>query len=154
NSPQTAVEMGSSSAAAAGASAMIPDAVQRVAQKEAMRQASAILNEALRFSIVTMGTLEDVVRGMAGLPGRKLCLVVSNGFLDGSGSRETRNVDLRRVLDAATRSGTVVYSLDSRGLATGTDASAAGPVVTPGLQSRVDRDSQQLLRETLETLAA
>lgn len=153
DNPQVQVEARGSSGSAAGASAMIQDAVERVAQKEVQRQASAILNEALRFSAVTLATIEDVVRGLAGLPGRKLCLVVSDGFLDGGGSRDTRSVDLRRVLDAATRSGTVVYTLDSRALATGADASAAGLAVTPGLQSRVDREVHQLLRDTLDTLA-
>ena len=56
--------------------------------------------------------LEDVVRGLAPHPGRKVCILVSDGFLDGSGTRDERAVDLRRVIDAATRSGTVVYTLD------------------------------------------
>jgi len=95
------------------------------------------------------------VRGMSRLPGRKLCLLVSDGFLDGSGTRESRSIDLRRVLDAATRSGTVVYSLDTRGLVTGSaDAGTVGTSsVMPGLQSRVDRQVEELLRDTLTTLA-
>lgn len=68
--------------------------------------------------------------------------------------RESRSIDLRRVLDAATRSGTVVYTLDSRGLMTGSDAGTTGSsAVLPGLQSRVDRQVEELLRDTLTTLA-
>src|SRR6185503_14923578 len=62
-------------------------------------------------------------------------------------------VDLRRVLDAATRSGTVVYALDSRGLLTGSDASAATVGASPGVQARVARAAEQIKRDTLTTLA-
>jgi hypothetical protein len=87
------------------------------------------------------------------MPGRKLCLVVSDGFLDGAGSRDSRSLDLRRVLDAATRSGTVVYALDSRGLLTGADASTAAVGASPGVQARVERAAEQIKRDTLTTLS-
>ena len=157
NSPQAAVEAGpagqSAAGAAAGATGVTRDAVEKVAQREVERQAVQLLNEALRYSNVTLNTLEDVVRSFARMPGRKLCLVVSDGFLDGAGSRESRAIDLRRVLDAATRSGTVVYALDSRGLLTGSDASAATVGASPGVQARVDRAADQIKRDTLITLA-
>ena len=159
NSPQAAVEGGggpgaqSAAGAAAGAAGATRDAVEKVAQREIERQAVQLLNEALRYSNATLNTLEDVVRSFAPMPGRKLCLVVSDGFLDGAGSRESRAIDLRRVLDAATRSGTVVYALDSRGLLTGADASTAAVGASPGVQARVERAAEQIKRDTLTTLA-
>ncbi|HEY8148988.1 MAG TPA: VWA domain-containing protein, partial [Vicinamibacteria bacterium] len=159
NSPQAAVEGGggpgaqSAAGAAAGAAGATRDAVEKVAQREVERQAVQLLNEALRYSNATLNTLEDVVRSFARMPGRKLCLVVSDGFLDGAGSRESRAIDLRRVLDAATRSGTVVYALDSRGLVTGADASTAAAGAAPGVQARVERAAEQIKRDTLTTLA-
>jgi VWFA-related protein len=160
NSPQVAVEAGpagqssaGAAAAAAAAGGSTRDAVEKVAQREVERQATQLLNEALRYSLATLNTLEDVVRSFARMPGRKLCLVVSDGFLDGSGSRESRSLDLRRVLDAATRSGMVVYALDSRGLLTGADASAAAVGASPGVQARVERAAEQIKRDTLTTLA-
>ncbi|HEU0107824.1 MAG TPA: VWA domain-containing protein [Vicinamibacteria bacterium] len=160
NSPQVAVEGGpgaqsaqGAAAAAAGAAGTTRDAVEKVAQREVERQATQLLNEALRYSLATLNILEDVVRSFARMPGRKLCLVVSDGFLDGSGSRESRSLDLRRVLDAATRSGTVVYALDSRGLLTGADASVASVGASPGVQARVERAAEQIKRDTLTTLA-
>ena len=157
NSPQVAVEAGpagqSAAGAAAGATGVTRDAVEKVAQREVERQAVQLLNEALRYSIATLNILEDVVRSFARMPGRKLALVVSDGFLDGAGSRESRAIDLRRVLDAATRSGTVVYALDSRGLLTGSDASTATVGASPGVQARVDRAADQIKRDTLTTLA-
>jgi VWFA-related protein len=156
NSLRASVEAGpagQSGGGTAAASGATNDAAEKLAQREVERQATQILNEALRFSSATMNTLEDVVRGFARLPGRKLALIVSDGFLDGAGSRESRAVDLRRVLDAATRSGTVVYALDSRGLLTGADASAATTGASPGLQARVARAAEQIKRDTLTTLS-
>src|SRR5205814_963202 len=100
-----------------------------VAQREVERQAVQVLNEALRYSQATINILEDVVRSLSRVPGRKLCLIVSDGFLDGSGSRESRAVDLRRVLDAALRSGTAVYAL---GLLRGGREQAGGAVHAGG----------------------
>ena len=95
-------------------------------------------------------------RGLAPLPGRKLCLLVSDGFLVGTGTSEERTRDLRAIIDAATRSGTVVYAIDSHGLVgSGGDASTAQVVASaPGLQTTVDRQTVQLFRMTLESVSA
>ena len=88
------------------------------------------------------------------LPGRKLCLLVSDGFLVGKGTSEERTGLLRQVTDAATRSGAVVYALDARGLApAGADASVGGPVSDPGLRERVAKLAKEESRETLQRLA-
>lgn len=128
---------------------------ERWAEREVERQARALLAEALRFSVGTLRVVEDAVRGLASLPGRKLCLLASEGFLVGTGTGEERRHDLERVIDAATRSGAVVYALDGRGLVTAaTDASAAALDVPPGLPARVERQGEQLLRATLDTVAS
>lgn len=150
-SPQAAVA-GPGSSAASGISG-IAEAKSGAAERDAERQARIILGEALNFSASTLSVLEGVMRGLGRMPGRKLCLLVSDGFLDGAGTRLDRAVDLRRIIDAATRTGAVVYSLDSRGLMSGTDASFAGVNVAPGLQARVDRQAHELVRTTLTTLA-
>jgi VWFA-related protein len=152
-SPRAALSEAGAGPAAAGAS-IAATAQERAAEQEAQRQARGILSEALRFSVVTLSALDDVVRSLASLPGRKLCLLVSDGFLYGAGTSEERTRELRRVIDAATRSGAVVYSLDPRGLATGgTDASVAGAAAPAGLRERVERQSVQLHHETLMALA-
>jgi len=149
-SPRTAIE-GTGGAIPAGSN---PE--EAAAEKEAERQARAILNEALRFSAATLHTLEDVQRGLAPLPGRKLCLLVSDGFLVGTGTSEERTKDLRAIIDAATRSGTVIYAIDSHGLVgSGGDASTAQVVASaPGLETSVDRTTLQLFRMTLESVSA
>ena len=153
--PRSAAEgtPGAAAAGAAGAAAGDPEAQQRAAEQEAERQARGVLAEALRFSRATLGTIDDVLRGLAPKPGRKLCLLVSDGFLVGAGTSEERTRELLEIVDAATRAGAVVYSLDSRGLTTtGGDASTAGSV-EPGLRARVDRQAELRMRTTLETVA-
>jgi VWFA-related protein len=146
--PQAAVEAGAGFASAG----TNPEEV--AAAKEAQRQARGVLNEALRFSSITLGRIDDVLRSLASLPGRKICLLVSDGFLVGMATSEERTRDLRRIIDAATRSGAVVYSLDARGLvSTVTDAGTGGGVQQAGLQERVSRLAEQEFRETLQVLA-
>ncbi len=147
--PRAAVE------ATGGASpAGILDPQERAAAEEVKRQARAILDEALRFSAVTLGRLDDVLRGLAPLPGRKLCLFVSDGFLVGMGTSDEQTRHLRQVIDAATRSGAVVYSLDTRGLvSTVSEASTAAVPAPPGLQDKVARLTEQEFQQTLLGLA-
>jgi VWFA-related protein len=153
---------GSLQAAAAvgqAAPAQAANAEEAVAMEQAKRDARGILNEALRFSAATLHTIEDVMRALAPVPGRKLCLLVSDGFLVGTGTSEERTRDLRAIIDAATRSGTVVYSIDSHGLVgMSGDASAASSTQAvasaPGLETSVDRTALQLFRMTLESVSA
>ena len=127
---------------------------QRTAGNEVQRQARAILTESLRISTATLSTLADVLRSMAPRTGRKICLLVSDGFQVGTGTSEDRRADLRRIIDASLRSGSVVYALTSTGLTTGiADASMPALNTPPGLDAQVDRRGEMILRETLERVA-
>jgi VWFA-related protein len=130
------------------------DPGEKAAARESQREATAVLSGALRFSEMTLVTVDAVLRGLSSLPGRKLCLLVSDGFLVGKGTSEERTVLLRQVSDAATRSGAVVYALDARGLTPGgADASVSGAVADPGLRERVAKLEKEESRETLQRLA-
>jgi VWFA-related protein len=130
------------------------DPAEKAAARESQREAIAVLTGALRFSEMTLLTVDGVLRGLSSLDGRKLCLLVSDGFLVGKGTSEERTSLLRQVTDAATRSGAVVYALDARGLTPGgADASVAGPVMDPGLRERVSKLEKEESRETLARLA-
>jgi VWFA-related protein len=156
-SPRAATQAGEAAIAGAGGGAASASAeqVEAIAEREAERQARAVLNDALRFSAASLHAIEDVLRSLAPLPGRKLVLLVSDGFLIGTGTSEERTRDLRAIVDAATRSGAVVYAVDSRGLqASVNDAAAAGSASPAGLQTSVDRSAAQLFRITLETISA
>jgi VWFA-related protein len=78
---------------------------------------------ALRNSMAaagSLGALNLVIQGARNLPGRKAVIFVSEGFeLFKALEPETRvRIALDRVVDQATRSGVVIYSLDARGLQT------------------------------------
>jgi hypothetical protein len=127
---------------------------QRTAENEVQRQARSILAESLRISSATLSTLADVLRSMAPRTGRKICLLVSDGFQVGTGTSEDRRADLRRIIDASLRSGSVVYALTSTGLTTGmADASMPALDTPPGLASQVDRHGELIVRETLSRVA-
>jgi VWFA-related protein len=125
------------------------------AEDEAQRQARGVLVDSLRYSVASLSAVADVIRGLSARPGRKLCLLVSDGFLVGRGTSEERTRDLLRVTDAATRSGAVVYTLDTRGLLSGgIDASVAGSGVQQEFKAGIEAQSSQLFRTTLREIAA
>jgi VWFA-related protein len=129
------------------------DPGEKAAAREAQREARGVLAGALRFSQISLITVDEVLRGLVSLPGRKLCLLVSDGFLIGKGTSEEQTQLLRQVTDAATRSGAVIYALDAHGLTpTAADASVFGPVTDPGLRERVVRLARQESRATLQRL--
>jgi VWFA-related protein len=124
------------------------------AEAEQQRRARGVLEEALHHSVRSLRAMDGALRGLSRLPGRKLCLLISDGFLTGQGTTSDKTAELRRVIDAATRSGTVVYTLDSRGLVTrNRDASVQAGTSLPTQQSSVDRRAEQIFRTTLENIA-
>ena len=78
----------------------------------------------------SLAALERLVSTAGGIEGRKTIFFISDGFyLDGKGSVSTANRRLQLVTDTAARTGSVIYSIDARGLfapggldATGTKA--------------------------------
>jgi VWFA-related protein len=86
------------------------DAIQ-----QARERARNVLFYAANISRGTYRALEQVIRRSAQMPGRKVVLLVSDGFL-----LDTTNTDsserLRRIYDAAARANAVVYTFDARGL--------------------------------------
>ena len=90
-------------------------------------KASNIVEENARYAVDTLSALEGSIRGLSALPGRKIMVLLSDGFF----SRQLRGAsayDLRYITDAATRAGVVIYTIDARGLvAKPTLGSAADP---------------------------
>jgi len=117
---------------------------ENAAQGVVDREARGVMDESLRLSSATLSTLSDVLRSMAPRTGRKLCLLVSDGFQMGTGTAEDREPEMRRIIDASLRSGSVVYSLTSTGLATGiSDVTMPALNSQPGLDSMVDRRGER-----------
>lgn len=131
---------------------------RRMATGMAQGRARQIVSENNAVTMATLSTLENVIRSLRNLPGRKVMVLVSDGFLLG-GLRDGRQYDVRRITDAATRAGVVIYSLDARGLVAlpgEMDASQPGgmAMIMPGVRSRIANGSIDAQRDGLYALAA
>ena len=131
---------------------------RRMATGMAQGRARQIVAENNSVTMATLSTLENIIRSLRNLPGRKVMVLVSDGFLLG-GLRESRHFDVRRITDAATRAGVVIYSLDARGLVAlpgEMDASQPGgaSMILPGARSRIANSSITAQRDGIYALAA
>src|SRR5258706_5788350 len=102
----------------------------------------------------TLNSLKALVKNSAGLPGRKIIFMISDGFF-----LDNRNSDshqrLREVTAAAAAAGVIIYSIDARGLAIGLpDASTEGPFDTSRRLSRATGGDVSASQDVLSALAA
>jgi VWFA-related protein len=135
-----------------------PDIGEALARVQAGQRAQSMLLEVMNYSSQSLTAVEQVVRTLGALPGRKMVVLASDGFLVGLGSSSSRQFDLRRIVDAATRSGVVVYCLDTRGLtaeAPGGNADFSGPPVltAPGVRESLQTRNIEALRDGMNALA-
>jgi VWFA-related protein len=131
---------------------------EEFAKTQAYNQARRMVVETTQRTGRALGVIESVVRGLSPLPGRKVVVLASDGFLIGLGALETSAYDVRRITDAATRSGVVLYALDTRGLIAeppGGDASFRGPGVlrAPGARAKLQTQSVEAMRQGMNALA-
>ena len=96
------------------------------------------------FSVGTLGAINFVVRGLRELPGRKMVVLISDGFrLFGRDRDNTQALDkVRRLVDLANRSSVVIYSIDAKGLVT-LGPTAADDLSGMSQQQITERYSQQ-----------
>jgi VWFA-related protein len=136
--------------------ALMRDGFKRPAAESMVKQrARTILQTANDYTRGTLRSLNSMVRAVAPLPGRKLTFFLSDGFLLTRNDTDVADA-MRDVTDAATRAGVVLYTLDTRGLATEhwLDATAGAPPSDPGGQiSRVDVGAMTASQEALHILA-
>ncbi len=129
------------------------------AAEQARTKARMIVAQNGFNTLATLETLNNIIRSLRPVTGRKMLVLLSDGFfLGGSGSSQT--FDLHRITDAATRSGVVIYAIDARGLiATPPGGSASesggGSVETtlPGVRMRIEQGSIDAVRDGMNALA-
>jgi VWFA-related protein len=129
------------------------------AEAVATRKARGIFREAVANSRLTLETVEGIVRGLSGLPGRKALFLLSDGFLTGISARSGAGFDLRLIADAGTRAGVVIYALDTRGMVAASavgSASSRRPMATnqSGVIDSMRRRSEEAERNAMHALAA
>jgi VWFA-related protein len=113
------------------------------AERYARQKARAILTEAVYAARLTLETLEGLTRGLANLSGRKVIFLVSDGFLTGISYGTSTTYDIRRIADAATKSGVVMYALDTRGL-------QATPPIAPAWSNRTAQGANAGLVDAMQ----
>jgi VWFA-related protein len=128
------------------------------AREKAYSQARRMVFEIMARTGRALTMIQGLVQGLAPLPGRKVVVLASDGFLIGLGAAENRAFDVRKITDAATRSGVVLYALDTRGLLAdvpGGDASFKGPAVlnAPGARQSLQTRGNEAQRQALNALA-
>jgi len=125
------------------------DVAERLVESSAMR-VLAIGDQDVRVSLATLRTL---VRSMIPLPGQRLLVMVSPGFL--ILTPESRGEE-SEIIDMAAQSSVTVSALDARGLyTTEIDASEMikGPGQTAQLKSEYRRNSMSLNEDVMAELA-
>jgi VWFA-related protein len=128
------------------------------AEPVARAAAHVVLAESIHNGRLTLETLDGVVRGLSELQGRKVVVLVSDGFVAGMTVNGGAAFDIRRISDAGTRSGVVIYALDTRGLvatAPGRSASSRMPMLVSTFSARdnMQRESDYATRDAMNALA-
>ncbi|MCI0665148.1 MAG: VWA domain-containing protein, partial [Acidobacteria bacterium] len=127
------------------------------AEEQAKSKARSIVAQNAHYTRATLDILDSTIRSLRQLTGRKMLVLLSDGFFLG-GSSSSQFFDIRRITDAATRSGVVIYSIDARGLIAmppGGDASTPSRIETdlPGAQARIEMGSLDAKRDGINALA-
>ncbi|HWS98981.1 MAG TPA: VWA domain-containing protein [Pyrinomonadaceae bacterium] len=103
----------------------------------------------------TLTSLDNWVNGISQIPGRKLIFFISEGFyLDTRREVGGANAQLQRVTDTATRTGSVIYTIDARGLfAPMADATGDRPLDPKGNLDRATVGEGTISQDGLNALA-
>ncbi len=129
-------------------------------KREGVRKALSERNDDFRdtvFSVGTLGAVNFVVRGLRELPGRKMVILLSDGFRlfgrDHNNSQALEN--LRRLTDLANRASVVLYTIDARGIVvvmpTAADDARA---LSPQAAMEAERKQMQLFSDSQDGLRA
>ncbi|HEY7181625.1 MAG TPA: VWA domain-containing protein [Blastocatellia bacterium] len=128
------------------------------AVQQAQSKARTIVTQNAHYTRATLSNLEGVIRNLRKLTGRKILVLLSDGFyLGGGGSSQI--YDMRRIIDAATRAGVVIYSIDARGLValppggSASDPSGSDDINLPGARTRIETGAVNAKLDGLNALA-
>jgi VWFA-related protein len=126
-----------------------PTLPRESAEQLVHRRAQALLQQTANITTNTLQTLNNLLRASAQIEGRKLLFFISDGFLiDDQTASVTAN--LRRITDSAARAGVVIYSIDARGLTSGSSDSTTQIIIDP--TNRLTRESGGEITATQQPL--
>jgi len=127
---------------------------RRTAEIMVKTRARTNLERANTYTRNTLRALDSMVRAVSPMPGRKLAFFLSDGFLLSRNDSDISDA-LRDITDAAVRAGVVLYTMDTRGLATDAwlDASGTAPQDGTGSIARVEVGAMTASQEALHVIA-
>ncbi|MBD0373015.1 MAG: VWA domain-containing protein [Pyrinomonadaceae bacterium] len=131
----------------------ITDGTKSAAEDIVRQRVGFILKQGSRIVLNSLSTLESLIRYSAPMPGRKLVFFISDGFfLD---ARTGPMLDkMKSIVDASTRSGVVIYSMDAKGLVTGMDDPRVGENFDPvGMSARTSGGELSSTQDAMNSLA-
>lgn len=125
------------------------------AETSVRNRAKQILGQTYHFARNTLDTLARLARTSGQLPGRKLIFFISEGFILNL-TESDMMARLRNITNASAQGGVVIYTMDARGLTTGSlDDARHAPAFDPqGRTVRATVSDVSSAQEPLQTLAA
>ena len=114
-------------------------------------RASQIMEDSSQITTRSLVAFKSFVENTATLPGRKLIFLISDGFFLSRNHSDNAN-RIQSIAGAAARSGTVVYSIDARGLTVGLPD--AGEAVAFDPTNRLTRGASGAIRASQDGLNA
>jgi VWFA-related protein len=118
-------------------------------------RARVVIQQASAVTSNTLYSLESLMRSSGQSKGRKLVLLISDGFFLGALSRYGNVFDkLPQITDEARRHGVVIYTIDARGLISGQADATANLVDGNGLLDRANLGEIPASQDALHALAA
>lgn len=117
-------------------------------------RARQILQRAAAVTDNTFYSLESLMRSMTTVVGRKIIMLVSDGFYLSAGDKNTNSFQaLARVTDAARRTGSVIYTIDARGLVSGQPDASGNLIDGNGVLDRANIGEITASQDALNALA-
>ncbi|HVF92101.1 MAG TPA: VWA domain-containing protein [Blastocatellia bacterium] len=98
-------------------------------------EARMVLSQASQIAGRTLSTLENLFKGMAELPGRKIAVLMTEQMFVAEGTSADMTKQIDRVIDLARKGGISIYALDAGGLRTN-NTSASERITGSALNSR------------------
>jgi VWFA-related protein len=132
----------------------LPQQAQQAAQMQAMAAAQQAFAMGQQETHVSLAVLKDIVRRMSAIPGQRIVVLISPGFIAPTEYRS----DESDILDRAIKANVVINSLDARGLWTDPayDASRPNSTSTPAfliLKQQYDRENAFAQSDVLSEMA-
>lgn len=117
-------------------------------------RARVVIQQAAAVTANTLYGLESLMRSSAQLTGRKLVLLISDGFYLGARDRYSNVFDkLPKITDEARRHGVVIYTIDARGLISGQADATVNLVDGNGVLDRANLGEIPASQDALNALA-